>query len=73
MSTSSKLFYLDIKNWHQWEPIAKMQINHFKDAGGAMNRGVKFITTQLSPPLTIEHMDGIVVRSRKAERPWNED
>ena len=77
MSTSSKLFDLDFKNWHQWEPIAKTEINHFKDAGSAINRGVKFITTQLSRPLTIEYMedymDGIVVRSRKAERPWNED
>jgi len=77
MSTASKLFDLDFKNWHQWEPIAKTEINHFKDAGSAINRGVKFITTQLSRPLTIEYMedymDGIVVRSRKAERPWNED
>ena len=68
MSTSSKLFDLDFKNGHQWETIAKTEVNHFKNAGSAINRGVKFITTQLSRPLTIEHMkdymDGIVVQSR---------
>ena len=57
--------------------MAKTEINHFKDAGSAINRGIKFISTQLSRPLTIEyiedHMDGLVVKSRKAHRPWNED
>ena len=39
MSTAPKLFDLDFKNWHQWEPIAMTEINHFKDAGSAINRG----------------------------------
>ena len=77
MSTHSKLFDLDFNNWHQWEPVAKSEINQFKDAGSAINRGIKFISTQLSRPFTIEYMedymDGLVVRSRKAHRPWNED
>ena len=77
MSTPSKLFDLDFTNWHQWEPVAKTEINQFKDAGSAINRGIKFISTQLSRPLTIEYMedymDGVVVRSRKAHRPWNEE
>ncbi len=77
MSTPSKLFELDSNNWHQWEPVAKTEINQFKDAGSAINRGIKFISNQLSRPLTIEYMedymDGLVVRSRKAHRPWNED
>ena len=47
-------------------------INYFKDAVSAINCGVKVITTQLSRPLTIEYMDGIVVQSRKAEQPWND-
>ena len=48
MSTPSKLFDLDFTNWHQWEPVAKIEINQFKDAGSAINRGIKFISTQLS-------------------------
>ena len=58
-------------------PEEKTEINQFKDAGRAINRGIKFISTQLSRPLTIEYMedymDGLVVRSRKAHRPWNEE
>ena len=77
MSTPSKLFDLDFNNWHQWEPVAKTEINQFKDAGSAIIRGIKFISTQLSRPLTIEYMedymDGAVVKSRKSHRPWNED
>ena len=67
MSTPSKLFDLDFNNWHQWEPVAKTEINQFKDAGSAINRGIKFISTQLSRPLTIEYMedymDGLVDRT----------
>ena len=56
MSTPSKLFDLDFNNWHQWEPVAKTEINQFKDASSAINRGIKFISTQLYRPLTIEYM-----------------
>ena len=70
MSTPLKLFDLDFSNWHQWEPVAKTEINQFKDAESAINRGIKLISTQLSRPLTIEYMedymDGAVVKSRKA-------
>ena len=52
-------------------------MSQFKDSSSAINRGIKFISTQLSRPLTIEYMedymDGAVVKSRKAHRPWNED
>ena len=77
MSTPSKLFDLDFNNWHQWEPVTKTEINQFKDAGSAINCGIKFISTQLSRPLTIQYMedymDGAVVKSRKDHRPLNED
>ena len=77
MCPYSKLFDLDFNNWHQWEPVVKTEINQFKDAGTAINRGIKFISTQLSRPLTIEYMedymDGAVVKSYQAHRPWNED
>ena len=70
MSTTSKLFDLEFNYWHQWEQVAKTEINQFKDAGSEINRGIKFISTQLSRPLTIEYMedymDGAVVKSRKA-------
>ena len=50
----------------------KTEINQFKDAGSAINRGIKFISTQLSCSLTIEYMedymDRPVVISRKAHR-----
>ena len=55
------------KNWHQWELIAKSEINHFKDAGSTINCGAEFVTTQLARPLTTTvYMNVIVVRSRKA-------
>jgi hypothetical protein len=77
MSTLSKIFDLDFNNFWQWESVTKTEINQFKDAGSAINRGIKFISTQLSRPLTIEYiedyMDGAVAKSRKAHRPWNED
>ena len=75
MSTPSKLFNLDFTNKHQWEPIAKTEINRFKDAGSAIVRGIKFISTLLSRPLTIEYMEDYmeVVKSRTVHRPWNED
>jgi len=79
MSTPSKLFDLDFNNWYQWEPVAKTEKNQFKDAGSVINRGNRFISTQLSRPLTIEYMEdymyGAVVRSHKAHlhRPWNDD
>jgi hypothetical protein len=76
MSTPSKLFDLDFNYWHQWEPVAKTEMNQFKDSGSAINRGIKFISTQLSRPLTEymeDYMDGLVVGSCKAHRRWNED
>ena len=50
----------------------------FTDTGIAINRGVKFISSQLSRPLTIElhmedYMDGAVIKPRKSHRPRNED
>ena len=70
MSTPSKLFDLDFNSWYQWEPVAKAELNQFNDAGSAINHEIKFISTQLSRPLTIEYMedymDGAVIKSRKA-------
>ena len=57
--------------------MAKTEICQFKDARSAINSGIKFISTQPSRNLTIEnmedYMDGQVVKSHKAHRPWNED
>ena len=57
MSTPSKLFDLDFTDWNQWDPVAKTEINQFKDAGSAINRENKLFSTQLSRPLTIDYME----------------
>ena len=42
---------------------SKTEINQFKDAGNAISRGIKFISTQLSRPLTIEYIEDYMNRA----------